>query len=133
VKLEASAEAVILQADPILIRNALFNLIHNAVQAAPGGMVTVSLSLDEQDGVAGCRIAVSDSGPGIAPEFADKLFNPLFTTRPGGTGLGLSIAQHIAALHHGNIRAENKPSGGAIFTMWLPIQGHTRDHENPSR
>ena len=133
VKLETSAEAIMLQVDPILIRNALFNLIHNAVQAAPGGTVTVSLTLDEQDGVAGCRMAVSDSGPGIAPEFADKLFNPLFTTRPGGTGLGLSIAQHIAALHHGNIRAENKPSGGAIFTMWLPIQGHTRDHENPSR
>jgi signal transduction histidine kinase len=133
VKLETSAEAIMLQVDPILIRNALFNLIHNAVQAAPGGTVTVSLTLDEQDGVAGCRMAVSDSGPGIAPEFADKLFNPLFTTRPGGTGLGLSIAQHIAALHHGNIRAENKLGGGAIFTMWLPIQGQTRDHENPSR
>lgn len=125
VKLEASAETIILQVDPILVRNALFNLIHNAVQAAPTGTVTVSLALDEQDGVAGCRIAVSDSGPGIAPEVADKLFNPLFTTRPDGTGLGLSIAQHIAALHHGYIRAENNPGGGAIFTMWLPTQGHT--------
>jgi signal transduction histidine kinase len=125
VKLEASAETIILQVDPILVRNALFNLIHNAVQAAPTGTVTVSLALDEQDGVAGCRIAVSDSGPGIAPEVADKLFNPLFTTRPDGTGLGLAIAQHVAALHHGYIRAENNPGGGAIFTMWLPTQGHT--------
>jgi signal transduction histidine kinase len=133
VKFEASAEAIILQVDPILVRNALFNLIHNAVQAAPAGTVTVSLALDEQDGVAGCRIAVSDSGPGIAPEIADKLFNPLFTTRPGGTGLGLSIAQHIAALHHGYIRGENRPGGGAMFTMWLPTQGHPRDHETSSR
>lgn len=133
VTLEASTEAIMLQVDPILVRNALFNLIHNAVQAAPTGTVTVSLTLDEQDGVAGCRIAVSDSGPGIAPEVADKLFNPLFTTRPGGTGLGLSIAQHITALHRGYIRAANKSSGGAIFTIWLPTQGHTRDHETSSR
>ena len=133
VRLETPAETIILQVDPILIRNALYNLIHNAVQAQPTGTVTVTLARDEEDGVAGCHIAVSDSGPGFAPEVADKLFNPLFTTRPGGTGLGLSIAQHIAFLHHGSIRAENKPGGGAIFTMWLPAQGHKRDHETSSR
>jgi signal transduction histidine kinase len=122
IKLEKSSEPIVLQIDPVLIRNALYNLIHNAIQADPTGTVTVSLAPSGQNGTAGCRIAVSDSGPGISADAADRLFNPLYTTRPGGTGLGLSIAQHIAALHHGNIHAENKPAGGAIFTIWLPAQ-----------
>jgi signal transduction histidine kinase len=123
VELEAPSEDVALHADPLLIRNALFNLIHNAAQADPDGKVVVRVSLRERDGVPGCDILISDSGPGISPDVKDKMFTPFVTTRQGGTGLGLSIAQHIAVEHSGSIDAENAPEGGARFTLWLPIGG----------
>jgi len=118
---EVPAEDVVLEADPVLIRHALFNLIHNAALARPNGQVTVSLTVAQQNGVDGYNLSVTDLGSGISPEVAGKLFTPFFTTRPGGTGLGLSVAQHIAAQHGGNIRAENIPEGGARFILWLPL------------
>jgi signal transduction histidine kinase len=117
---EGPDQPVFLKVDPLLIRNALFNLIHNAAQADPTGSVVVSLALDEQENVTGYRLTVSDSGPGLMPDVAAKIFTPFFTTRPEGTGLGLSIAQYIAARHGGNISAENNSGGGARFTIWLP-------------
>ena len=63
---------------------------------------------------------MSDRGPGLSSEVTDKLFTPFFTTRADGTGLGLSVAQHIAILHGGTIKAENREDGGARFTIWVP-------------
>jgi len=120
VTFEAPDQEVLLQADPVLIRHALFNLIHNASLARPGGTVVVSLSLDQRQTMVGWRLAVADSGPGLMPEVGDKLFTPFFTTRKGGTGLGLSVAQHIVLQHGGSIHAENQSAGGAIFIIWLP-------------
>ncbi len=120
VTIEAPAEATICDVDPILIRHALFNLIHNAAQADPNGTIVVSLAREQRDGMSGFSLTVSDHGPGFTPEAADKLFTPFFTMRPGGTGLGLSIVQHIAILHGGTISAENRPDGGARFTIWIP-------------
>jgi signal transduction histidine kinase len=120
VTIDAPSEALISDVDENLVRNALFNLIHNASQVDPNGMVAVSVTGEQREGRPGVSIAVSDDGPGFPPELADKLFTPFFTTRRGGTGLGLSIAQHIAILHGGTISAENKPEGGASFTLWLP-------------
>jgi signal transduction histidine kinase len=122
VTLEAPPQQVTLEVDPVLIRNALFNLIHNAAQAEPIGPVVVSLALDERNGMSGCRLTVSDSGSGLTRAVAAKLFTPFFTTRPGGTGLGLSIARHIVVQHGGSIHAENKPGGGARFIIWLPVK-----------
>jgi signal transduction histidine kinase len=122
VALEAPDNDVVLRADPVLIRHALFNLIHNAALAAPEGPVVVSLVSEARKGRKGWAIAVSDSGAGINPAVAAKLFTPFFTTRPGGTGLGLSVAQQIAVQHGGSIHAENKSSGGARFVIWLPAQ-----------
>ena len=120
VTLEAPDHDVIIEIDPMLIRHALFNLIHNAAQADPSGSVVISISSDEHEGVSGCQLAVSDCGPGIKPELMGKLFTPFFTTKSDGTGLGLAVAQHIAVQHGGVLRAENKPSGGACFSIWLP-------------
>jgi signal transduction histidine kinase len=111
---------LMLNVDPVLMRHALFNLMHNAALSEPKGPVAVSLALEDRKDVSGCQIAVSDSGSGIKPDVAAKLFTPFFTTRPGGTGLGLSVAQHIVAQHGGSIQAENKPGGGARFVIWLP-------------
>lgn len=120
VTFEAPAEEVLLEADPVLIRHALFNLIHNASLAKPGGTVIVSLSREQHQTIVGWRLAVADCGSGLMPEVGDKLFTPFFTTRKGGTGLGLSVAQHIVLQHGGSIHAENQPAGGALFIIWLP-------------
>jgi signal transduction histidine kinase len=120
VTIVAPPEPLISDVDENLIRNALFNLIHNASQFDPNGMVVVSVTREQRDGRPGVSIAVSDRGPGFPPESTGKLFTPFFTTRRGGTGLGLSIAQHIAILHGGTISAENRPEGGASFTIWIP-------------
>jgi signal transduction histidine kinase len=111
---------VMLDVDPVLIRQALFNLIHNAILAAPGKQVRVTLAAAEHERVTGVQLSVVDSGNGFGSDVAAKLFKPFFTTRSNGTGLGLSVAQHIAMKHGGVVLAENLPSGGARFSIWLP-------------
>jgi signal transduction histidine kinase len=128
--LQLPSESVMLEIDPTLIRNALFNLIHNAAQADSNGPIVVSLAPKQRDGAIGYEMAVSDRGPGFTPETLSKLFTPFFTTRSGGTGLGLSIAQHIAMMHGGKIVAENKPEGGARFAIWLPTEKRTYETAN---
>lgn len=132
VTLEAPEAPVMLELDPVLIRHALFNLIHNAAEAAPRGAVAVSLARDSQHGDPGYCLTVTDSGPGLKPEVMAKIFTPFFTTRPSGTGLGLSVAQHIAALHGGSIHAENRPEGGACFTIWLPAERRVNEGNSSS-
>ena len=104
-----------------LLRQALFNLIHNAILAAPDTTVKVSLALQTRARATGVQISVTDAGPGFNNETAAKLFKPFFTTRTSGTGLGLSVAQHIAMKHDGVVLAENLPEGGARFSIWLPM------------
>jgi signal transduction histidine kinase len=130
--LEAPDHDVILEVDPVLMRHALFNLIHNATQADPSGKLSVSIASEEYQGTAGCQIAVSDCGSGIKPEMMEKIFTPFFSTKPDGTGLGLSVVQHIVAQHAGTIRAENKPGGGARFVIWLPEKQGMHEIENPA-
>lgn len=120
VTLDAPEQDLMLRVDPVLMRHALFNLIHNAAQADPRGPVLVRISTESLKGVAGCRLDVCDGGPGIDASNAEQLFTPFFTTKEDGTGLGLSVAQHIALLHGGLIRAENRSTGGACFSIWLP-------------
>lgn len=107
VAFEAPVEPITCEVDPVLIRNALFNVIHNAAQADQNGPIEILCGREQRDSKWGCSLTVSDRGPGIPPEVADKAFTPFFTTRSDGTGLGLPIAQHIAILHGGNITAEN--------------------------
>jgi signal transduction histidine kinase len=117
VTVEAPRDPLRLCVDPTLIRHALFNLLTNAAQAnPPGGRILLRLAPDHD----GWSLSVIDEGPGIAEENRDQLFTPFFTTRPAGTGLGLSVCQHIAVRHGGHMIAENAPSGGACFTLWLP-------------
>ncbi len=121
IDIECADAEVLLEADPVLIRHALFNVIHNAVLAGPDKPVTISLRAEQTHGVSGWSLAIADAGPGLTPEAKTKLFTPFFTTRAEGTGLGLSVAQHIVLQHGGSIRAENRADGGAIFFIWLPV------------
>ena len=68
-------------------------------------------------------IAIADQGPGFREEDLPHLFEPFFTRRRGGTGLGLSIVQRIVEQHDGTIRVANRPTGGAVVTVRLTLEG----------
>jgi signal transduction histidine kinase len=95
----------------------LENLIRNAIQAMPGGgRVTVS---SESTGN-GCRLSVSDTGPGIPPDLHATIFEPLVTTKSSGTGLGLALCKRVVEAHGGRISIESAPGQGATFRIDLP-------------
>jgi len=107
--------------DPLLIGQAVLNLLLNAVEAIePGteGRVTVRYGRPPADSDAKqFHLSVTDTGRGIAPEVLDKIFNPFFTTKDTGTGLGLAIVHRIVEAHEGLIIATNEPNGGAKFEI----------------
>jgi signal transduction histidine kinase len=101
------------------LRQVVFNLIKNAVEAAGrGGRVQVRVGA----GPGGVEVAVADSGPGIREGAHGRLFEPFFTTKPAGTGLGLAVSRAIARAHGGDIVADGAPLGGALFTLRLPVR-----------
>lgn len=111
----AVAAGETIQADREMLRQALFNLVQNAVQSSPeGGTVEMAVRRG-QDGSR--RIEVADGGPGVSAGAVDSLFTPYFTTRSNGTGLGLAIVRRIAAAHGWRTGYAPRPGGGSIF--WL--------------
>lgn len=101
------------------IRQALLNIVLNAIQAIPeGGSIRI------ESGISGDQVFVSvrDSGGGIPEQNLEKLFDPFFTTRNEGTGLGLSISYQIIKAHKGHIEVSNVDEGGAEFIITLPIR-----------
>ena len=66
-------------------------------------------------------ITVKDTGPGIDSEILPHIFDAFITTKHTGTGLGLTITHDIIQQHDGRITAENDPDGGAVFSVWLPV------------
>jgi len=118
-RLEWAAVAVgeTIDADRSLLRQAVFNLVANAVHFAPqGSCIEIALRRGHNGRP---RLEVADRGPGVAPEQVASLFSPYFTTRPGGTGLGLAIVRQIAAAHGWEAGYRPRPGGGAIF--WLGL------------
>jgi signal transduction histidine kinase len=106
------------------IRDALSNLILNALQSTPGGgAVTIESVLDQDEIV----FAVSDSGPGINVEMQEKIWEPFFTTRQRGTGLGLAIVRKRMEEAGGAARLVPAQNGeGARFELRLPLQNRER-------
>jgi len=103
--------------DPDQIRQALDNLVRNAVEATPeGGRV----ALVAHSGPEGHSIEVSDTGRGIAPDDLHRIFDLYFTTRPEGTGVGLAVAQQIVTAHGGRVEVESRPQEGTRMTVRLP-------------
>lgn len=107
-------------ADRVQVQQILVNLIRNAreamLQSARRELSVETLAV----GANSVEIAVSDTGPGIAPEVADRLFQPFVTTKPGGMGVGLSICRSIVEAHGGRLTAERNRAGGATFRLTLP-------------
>jgi len=106
--------------DKIQIHQVITNLIRNSVDALDGAKlreIVISTRLAGQDSI---EIRVADTGPGLAPEVADRLFQPFVTTKPAGLGIGLSICRSIVDGHGGRIFASDNPDGGTIFHVRLP-------------
>jgi signal transduction histidine kinase len=100
------------------LRQALLNIIGNARQVVPRGG---SVRLASRAGVGGeVVIEVADTGPGIAAETLDKIFEPFFSKRAGGTGLGLAIARQMVDNHRGRIEVESTVGKGTTFRIRLP-------------
>lgn len=107
-------------ADPELLEQAIINLIRNAAEAASEAdapMVSVVCEMREQEWI----IAVADNGPGLSEQQRDKLFVPFYSTKPEGSGIGLSLARQIAFAHRGRIDVASSPTGGAVFSIVLPM------------
>jgi len=106
--------------DPARIKQAILNLILNALQASPpGSAVTVITRVD-----AGfLELSIRDHGPGLTPEARATLFTPFQTTKDGGTGLGLPVAKQILEAHGGTIRLSSAPGGGTAAVARLPLSG----------
>jgi len=122
VRLEVEAPAtLVVTGEAFLLRQALANLLDNAIDfSPPGGIVAVTLASRPQ----GATVTIRDHGPGIPDYAVERVFERFYSLpRPGGgkgTGLGLPFVREIAALHHGSIRLSNDPQGGAIAVLNLP-------------
>ena len=107
--------------DPGKLHDILRNLVENAVHYSTED-TEIALAARRHDALA---ITVSDSGPGIPDEDLTRVFERFYRVdksraRPGGTGLGLAIVKHLVELHGGTVRAANRPTGGAVFTVTIP-------------
>jgi signal transduction histidine kinase len=108
------------QGDPLQMKEAVAQLVQNAIQAMPhGGELRVALADVAGDAV---KLTVSDTGRGVPADIRERIFDPFFSTKqPGqGIGLGLSIAHTIVKAHHGELAVESPEGGGAVFTVVLP-------------
>ncbi|TVQ61941.1 MAG: hypothetical protein EA379_05775 [Phycisphaerales bacterium] len=147
---DAQRRPVAIECDGTLVRQALINVVRNAIEAIAGAgdpsrerTVTLDASrtrVREKAGDAAPMISlrVRDTGPGVTPEVVARMFNPFFTTRHTGTGLGLAIVHRIVDAHGGRVRVRNAPEGGAVVELLLPAepgarsQRHDRDTETPT-
>lgn len=116
-RIEAAPSPFMLWCDPSQFRQVLDNLCRNSVEAMKGrGQVQIAAwRSDESD-----FIEVRDSGPGVAPEVRERLFEPLITSKKTGTGLGLLICRQIVERHGGAIGLEQRDGPGAVFRIALP-------------
>ncbi len=106
------------RADPEQLGRALRNLIANAIDAMPsGGRLTLRTS--RASGTV--RLEISDTGEGLTPEEANRLFTPYYTTKQHGTGLGLAIVQSVVSDHHGKISVRSEKNVGSTFVIELPV------------
>jgi C4-dicarboxylate-specific signal transduction histidine kinase len=106
--------------DAVQLQQVVLNLIINAIDAiseTEEREVSVTTNLSGTS----AEIRIGDTGPGIATGDLKNVFDPFFTTKSEGMGMGLTIARTIVEAHHGRVFAENQSSGGALFTIKLPI------------
>jgi nitrogen-specific signal transduction histidine kinase len=110
--------------DESLCEQAFINLVQNAHEAMEerGGTLQVEVARVIQNDTEGVLVRLTDNGPGIPDALREEIFNPFVTTKKTGVGLGLSIVSQIVDGHHGTIRVEKGPQGGASFTVFFPLE-----------
>jgi len=110
--------------DESLCEQAFLNLVQNAYEAMEdhGGTLRVEVRPAMQNDREGVELRLADSGHGVPEELREEIFNPFVTTKKTGVGLGLSIVSKIVDGHHGTIHVENAPGGGAVFTLFFPLE-----------
>ena len=123
--------SVRVMADPELMRQALLNIMLNAMQAMPaGGVLHINLSRERGSAI----LSLRDTGIGIAPDKLNRIFDLYFTTKPTGSGIGLAMTYRIVQLHGGVIQVESvddpdSPRHGTTFTLRLPLAGRAVSRE----
>jgi signal transduction histidine kinase len=120
-----------IQGDPHQLRQIFTNLLTNAFEAMNGGgnvsIAAVAVEGDEDSGPdhgtgPTVVVTVTDNGPGIPVDVMDRIFSPFFTTKPQGSGLGLAIVRKIVDAHDGRIDVGERPGGGTVFRVTLPVR-----------
>jgi len=113
----------LVQGDRVQLQQVVLNLIVNAIEAMAGIDDARELLISTESSPAeGLLVAVSDSGPGVAAEDRERIFESFFTTKPAGVGIGLSICRSIIEAHGGRLWADAREPCGAIFRFALPVQ-----------
>jgi signal transduction histidine kinase len=108
--------------DPNRMKDALLNILKNAVQAvSSNGVVTLRIYTTDNN----CVFEIRDNGPGIDEKNMRFIFDPFFTTKETGTGLGLTITHRIIEEHEGSIKVESRPGEGSLFRVIIPIKIET--------
>ncbi len=128
VKQEMGTDLPEIPLDADAVRQALLNIVLNALDAMPdGGILRVTSSSRRYRSRRALEVAIADTGTGIPPEVVEKIYDPFFTTRGSGTGLGLSITLQIVKEHGGRIYVRDRPQGGAIFRLSFPVPEENGD------
>lgn len=133
VRREVRQAPALFYGDRVLLRQALLNLIANAVEAMkPGGCLRLGCRQTSQGDGAGMlspwvHLTVQDNGRGIPEEELDRIFDPFYTTRSEGMGLGLAIVNNIVEAHGGFVEVESRPGRGTTFVLSIPA-GQEREH-----
>jgi len=127
---DLASEALLATIDVKHVKQALLNLMLNAVQAMaqspegkPRELIVRTRRVREADRTESIAIHVIDTGPGITPEARERLFKPYFTTKAGGTGLGLATTRRLIEAHHGRLDVHSEVGQGTDFTVFLPVAG----------
>jgi nitrogen fixation/metabolism regulation signal transduction histidine kinase len=130
--LDSKGEMPTIEADVGRIRQLLHNLVKNAIEAG-GERPPIELHLlvhcAEKESCRFVELRFQDNGPGFPREILDQLFEPYITSKPKGTGLGLAVVKKIVEEHGGIIWAENRPDGGAMITVRLPVHAKHRQQK----
>ncbi len=138
VRLDLAETLPLIDADSTQLMQVFANLLINAYEALNGaGSVTITarevtreedgaLPLDGLHPIPTIVVEVTDDGPGVPPELADKIFSAFFTTKAQGSGLGLAIVRKIVDAHDGRIDLTSRPGTGTKFRVTLPVSGDAR-------
>jgi signal transduction histidine kinase len=126
--IQVAGDFGLVEGDEVLLRQAIDNLLRNAIEACREASLVASIRIDghRDDARRVVRVTVSDNGPGFDPQMMPRLFKPFATSRRAGTGLGLALVQKIIVSHNGRVTASRAPDGGAMVQIELPLSAAER-------